>query len=114
MKKYELIVVFSGQLGESQVKEKVEKLRTMLEKNGAKEIVLDTWGKRSIAFEMNQSNHGTYQVFYYETEDGGIVDILNAALRIEEGVVKFQTHRIQEHVRKFRGRVEKEGSQVSA
>ena len=108
MKKYETILIFDPALSDAEVGQEIGKIKTLVSSLGGSEVSLDQWGKREIAYIMKKRKLGNYVVIYYATEEPDLVEKLNNQLRITESVVKFQTHRIQEHVRKFKGRIQTE------
>lgn len=103
MRKYETVMVLNPNLGEAQVKDEAAKIEKLLETNGAKEITNSVWGKKEIAYPMKKNKFGTFVSFNYRAPSEGCVDTLTNVLRISDPVLKFQTHRINEKVRKFRG-----------
>lgn len=113
MRKYETIVIFSAKMNDSEVENESQKFQDFLKKNGATDVAHDTWGKRELAYQLeNGSTHGIYMVYYYEAPtissgdaDANIVESINKSLRINENVLKFQTHKISESQRKFKGRI---------
>ena len=78
-------------------------MQEMLEGKGAVELKVDNQGKKEIAYEVNGHRNGTFVTFTYGTENHDIVDYSTGLLRINEKVIKFQTHRINERMRKFQG-----------
>ena len=103
MRKYETVMVLNPNLGEAQVKDEAAKVQKLLETNGAQEISNSIWGKKEIAYPMKKNKFGTFISFNYRAPSEGCVDTLTNVLRISEPVLKFQTHKINERVRTFRG-----------
>jgi small subunit ribosomal protein S6 len=103
MRKYETVMVLNPNLGEAQVKDEAAKVQKLLETNGAQEISNSIWGKKEIAYPMKKNKFGTFISFNYRAPSEGCVDTLTNVLRISDPVLKFQTHKINERVRKFRG-----------
>ncbi|NBW39469.1 30S ribosomal protein S6 [bacterium] len=114
MRKYETIIIFDSVLTDEQVAAESENFNKFLSENGAKDIVLDGWGKRELAYQMNKKNYGAYTVFYYEADSAELGERINDLLRINESVTKFQTHRISDSTRKFKGRLSGEHLKKSA
>jgi len=105
MNKYETVVVFDPSLGETRVKEEIEKIKKLLEAQGADLSLVDMWGKREIAYQLRKGHsHGTYACFYFSSTTGEVIEKLTLALRLDESVILFQTHRLSDKVRKFQGR----------
>jgi ribosomal protein S6 len=102
-RRYESVVVFNPRLSDSQIKDEVKKVEALLAARDAKVSTVDTWGKKEAAFSFNKQKFGYYVVFNYETANHQAANELQAALRINESVQKFQTHLINSKVRKFKG-----------
>lgn len=103
MRSYETIVVFNPMLGESQVKDEIKKIEGILSANKAKDVVVDNWGKKESAQNVNRKRFGFYAQFKYSSEDYNVVKEVNSLLRINEKVIKFQAHLTNTKKRKFKG-----------
>lgn len=68
MSKYESIIVFSvDKKTDEDVQALVEKFKALIEKNGTLESV-DDWGKRKLAYLINDEAEGYYVLFNFECE----------------------------------------------
>ena len=103
VRRYESVVVFNPRLSDSQVKEEVKKVESVLVANQATMQGVDTWGKKEAAFSFNKQRFGYYVVFNYEAANHEVPNALQSVLRINESVQKFQTHLIKTATRKFKG-----------
>lgn len=109
MRNYEAIIIFDPKLSDEQVGVESGKITKIIKDNGgSSDVVIDNWGKRELPYLMKKCSLGNYVVFYFESEAYDVVEKLQEQLRITESVLKFQTHRIQERIRKFRGRSQQE------
>lgn len=103
VRRYESVVVFNPRLSDSQIKDEVKKVEALLAANKATLQGVDTWGKKEAAFSFNKQKFGYYVVFNYEASNHEVPNALQAVLRINESVQKFQTHLIKTATRKFKG-----------
>lgn len=103
MRKYETIVVFNPSLAEAVVKDETKKIEKTLESFKAQNVKVDNWGRKQIAYSVKKNGFGTYVCFTYECDDHTVSAALGSQLRIADPVIKFQTHRVSDRVRKFRG-----------
>ena len=103
MRKYETIVVFHPHLSDTEVAQQVEGVKKILLEQGALELEVVDWGKREIAYLVQKQKYGYYKLFAFECDNHQFAEVLNSLLRINEKVLKFQTHRLSEHKRKFKG-----------
>ncbi len=89
--KYEAMLIFSLKDGEDQVAAQVEKFKTLIEKNGTVENV-DEWGKRRLAYLINDEAEGYYVVFNFESDVNFPAELERIA-RITDGVLRILTVR---------------------
>lgn len=87
MNKYESIVVFSVEnKTEEDVKALVEKFKALIEKNGTLESV-DEWGKRRLAYLINDEAEGFYVLYNFESEPNFPAELERIA-KITDGVLR--------------------------
>ena len=104
MRKYETVVVFHPNLNKDGLDAEIAKARDLLVAAGAAEMVIKQWGKREIAYLAMKQKYGYYVAFLYQTEaPHGAPAAAAASFRINDQILKFQSHRIAEHTRRFKG-----------
>jgi small subunit ribosomal protein S6 len=86
MSNYETIIIYSVKNGEEAAKELSEKFKAMMEKNGTVDSV-DEWGKRRLAYLINDEEDG-YYVLYNHSCEAGFPAELERVLGITEGVLR--------------------------
>lgn len=86
MSKYETIFVFSLAKGEEAAKELVEKFKALIESNGTLESI-DEWGKRRLAYLINDEAEGYYALYNYEANPELPAE-LDRIARITDGVLR--------------------------
>ena len=84
--KYEAMVVFSVNAGEDNVKGLVEKFKTLIENNGTVEEV-NEWGKRKLAYEIDDQTEGYYVLYTFESKPDFPADF-ERVLKITDGVMR--------------------------
>ena len=102
-RKYESIAIFNPSLSETAIKDEIKKFEKLLEGNSAKNIQVENWGRKQIAYAVDKQSNGIFVCFKFDSENHEVVNQLNAVFRITDNVMKYQSHRINEKVRKFRG-----------
>lgn len=102
-RKYETVVVFDDALGEARIKSDMKKVQGIFESNGAAGITVEQWGRQEIPHLVGRYTPGNYVCYTFEGGESNLIDTVEGLLRITEGVVRFQTHRIRERHRKFKG-----------
>ena len=83
---YEAVVIFSMKQGEESIKESVEKFAALIRDNGTLEST-DEWGKRALAYEINDEPEG-YYVLYTFNSAPSFPHELERRLRIADGVLR--------------------------
>ncbi len=86
MSKYETIMVFSLANGEEAAKELMEKFKALIESNGTLESV-DEWGKRKLAYLINDEAEGYYVLYNYDAEASFPAE-LDRIAKITDGVLR--------------------------
>ena len=65
--KYEAMVVFSLSKGEDAVQDLIEKFKAQIEENATLESVDESWGKRKLAYPINDELDGYYVIYTFES-----------------------------------------------
>lgn len=86
MSKYETILVFSLTKGEEAAKELSEKFKALIESEGNLESV-DEWGKRRLAYLINDEAEGYYVLYNYEAKPEFPAE-LDRIAKITDGVLR--------------------------
>ena len=84
--KYEPILVVDPSLGEEGVAAVVEKFTSLIAANGTVESVED-WGKRVLAYEINDCKEGCYTLINFEASADFPAE-LDRVYNITEGVLR--------------------------
>ena len=92
MGKYETVFIVNTELGEEKVQELVAKFKGMIEKNAVVENV-DEWGKRRLAYPIEDVNDGYYVVMQYVADRDFPLE-LERVFNITEGILRSMTIRI--------------------
>ena len=84
--KYELAMIFSVANGEEATTALVEKFKALIEANGTIENV-DEWGKRRLAYPINDETEGYYVITTFES-DAAFPAELERVAKITDGVLR--------------------------
>ena len=87
--KYETIFVLDSTKTEDEITALVEKFKSLIEANGEIESV-DEWGKRRLAYPINDMNDGYYVLVNFEAEPSFVAE-LERIFNITEGVMRSMT-----------------------
>ncbi|MCI8497283.1 MAG: 30S ribosomal protein S6 [Clostridiales bacterium] len=84
--KYESVLVISTTLGEEGIATMVEKFKNLIEKHATIENV-DEWGKRRLAYLINDEAEGYYVLYSFESEPEFPAE-LDRIYKITDGVLR--------------------------
>ncbi len=83
---YETIFIIDAGLEEEAVKALQDKFTSLIEKNGTIESI-DEWGKRRLAYEINDKTEGFYVLVNFKA-DGEFPKELDRQYRITDGILR--------------------------
>ncbi len=88
---YETILIFDSTLDESQVEEKLERLKRALT-NGEEPaaIAVTHWGKRKLAYPIQKKEQGIYVILHHDSEPHRLAEFERIA-RLDEQVLRQLT-----------------------
>ena len=82
---YEAMVVLSTKQGEDAIKALIEKFTAVIQENATLESV-DEWGKRVLAYEINDETEGYYVLFNFNSVPSFPME-LERRLNITDGIL---------------------------
>lgn len=85
--RYENLVIFKSEIGETGINKEVEKFVGIIEKGG-KSINVDRWGLRQLAYPIRKKESGYYVLFEFEA-DGKVLSELGHTLKLDEDVLRY-------------------------
>jgi small subunit ribosomal protein S6 len=85
---YEAMVVYSLKNGEDAAKALVEKFKNLIEKNGTLTEEVNEWGKRKLAYPINDEPDGYYALYTFTSAPDFPAE-LERVLNITDGVLRF-------------------------
>jgi len=83
---YETIFIIDASLEEDSIKALTEKFTALISKNGTLESV-DEWGKRRLAYEIDDKTEGYYVLANFKA-DGDFPKELDRKFRITDGILR--------------------------
>ncbi|MFJ8237507.1 30S ribosomal protein S6 [Ureibacillus sp. NPDC094379] len=87
MKKYELMYIVRPNIEEDAKKALVERFNEILTSNGAEIIEAKEWGKRRLAYEINDFREGFYQIVKVNADTNAIDEYTRLA-NISEDIIR--------------------------
>ena len=92
--KYEVLYIIDPAKGEEGIAALVEKFKAMVEAEGTLSNI-DEWGKRRLAYPINDLNEGYYVLMNIETKPAFPAE-LERVMKITEGVLRCMTTAVEE------------------
>ena len=92
--KYEVLYILETSLGEEGIAALVEKFKAMVEAEGTL-LNIDEWGKRRLAYLVNDKAEGYYVLMNMETKPEFPAE-LERVMKITEGVMRCLTTAVEE------------------
>ena len=88
MRKYESIVIINPKLEEKENKDLLEKYKKMIEEFSNREVTVEDFGEKKLAYEIQKNNTGRYALFNFFAEPENIYE-LERNYRIDDNIMKF-------------------------
>ena len=86
---YETMFIIDNRLDEAATKAIVEKFTALISENGTIES-LNEWGKKRLAYPINDQNDGYYVLIDFSSSPD-FISVLDRVFKITEGVVRSMT-----------------------
>ena len=87
MKKYEIMYIIRPNIEDEAKKALVERFNTVLSDNGADSVEVKDWGKRRLAYEINDFRDGYYQIVT-ATSPAAAVEEFSRLAKISEDIIR--------------------------
>ncbi|MCO1601444.1 MULTISPECIES: 30S ribosomal protein S6 [Desulfosporosinus] len=92
MKAYELLYIIRPDLDEEATTALVDRLGGLVASNGGANLTVEKWGKRRLAYEINDYKEGQYILMNFEGE-GRTSQEIERVMKISDDVIRFLTVR---------------------
>ena len=96
MNHYEAVFILTPVLSDVQMKEAVEKFKSLLGQEGAEIVNVENWGLRKLAYPIQKKSTGFYNLIEFNAESP-IVDKLEIQFRRDERVIRFLTLKMEKY-----------------
>ncbi len=96
-RKYETVVVTRHDAGHEAQRKLHQRITELMEKEGARPVRFEFWGKRRLAYPIAKATKGLYMYHVYLAE-GEFVRKLNRALQLSQVVLRHLTVRLSDGV----------------
>ncbi len=97
---YETVFILTPVLSDVQMKEAVEKFRTVITENGGEIVNEENWGLRKLAYPIQKKSTGFYTLFDFKVEPD-VIAKLELAFRRDERVIRFLTFKMDKYAEAY-------------
>jgi small subunit ribosomal protein S6 len=87
MRKYEIMYIIRPNIEDEAKKALVERFNTILKDNGAEAVEAKDWGKRRLAYEINDFRDGYYQILNVTSSPAAVQEFGRLA-KISEDIIR--------------------------
>ena len=92
---YETVFITHPDLEEADLKKSLKKFKDIIKKGKGKLVHEYLWGRRRLAYQIANQNHGVYHIWYLQAT-GAILDELQTQFRYSDEVLRFQTVKVDD------------------
>lgn len=100
MNNYETVFILTPVLSDAQVKEAVDKVKTLLANEKAEIVNEEDWGLRKLAYPIEKKTTGFYQLIEFKANPETIAT-LETQFRRDERVIRFLTFRQDKYAAEY-------------
>lgn len=93
---YETVFISTPVLSENQMKEAVQKFKSVITDNSGVIIHEENWGLKKLAYPIQKKSTGFYYLVEF-TGSGEIIDKLEIQYRRDERIIRFLTFRMDKY-----------------
>ena len=84
---YEILLMLDPELPDDRQEEIVTRVREGIEGSGGSWIAHDVWGRRKLAYEIDQKAEGVYHLLTFDAEPEALAEV-SRVLKITDGVMR--------------------------
>ena len=100
LNQYEAVFILTPVLSDLQVKEAVEKFKSVITDDGAEFVHEENWGLRKLTYPIDKKSTGFYQLFQFNAEPT-LIARLQTQFRRDEKVLRFLTFKLDKFAAEY-------------
>jgi len=93
---YEAVFIMTPVLSDQQMKEAVDKFKTVLTNGGAEIVHEENWGLKKLAYPVSHKSTGFYQLLQFKS-DPALIKKFDIELKRDERVLRWLTVSLDKH-----------------
>ncbi|NLY74302.1 MAG: 30S ribosomal protein S6 [Firmicutes bacterium] len=87
MRDYEVMYILDAELDEENIDAAVARFEDVVKNDGGEIVKTERWGKRKLAYEINDKNEGYYVLMYFKSPSGAAQE-LERILKLNDDVLR--------------------------
>ena len=95
MHEYEMMYILRPELDEAAIAAAIAKVSGLVTTNGGEIVKAEPWGRRRLAYPIQQCRDGQYVLMQYKLEPKSVLEV-ERTLRINEEVIRHLVIRLDE------------------
>ncbi|ADU96272.1 30S ribosomal protein S6 [Thermovibrio ammonificans] len=112
---YEMVYILRPTMSDEETNAAIEKVNSYVERYGGEVLKVDKWGKRQLAYPINDYDKGFYVLEYIRTDKRDFVRNMENFFRINEDVIRFLLFRLKpSEVKELKEKLGKKEEAVAA
>jgi len=92
---YEMVYILRPTMSDEEIEKGIEKVNSYVQRYNGEVLLIDKWGRRELAYPINDYDKGYYVLEYIRTNDRDFVRNMENFFRINEDVLRFLTFRLK-------------------
>lgn len=110
---YETVFILTPVLSEAQIKDAVDKFKSVLTDNGAEILGDEAWGLKKLAYPIQHKTTGYYQLFEFKATPE-LIATLETEYKRDERILRFLTTKLDKHAAEYAAKRRKGGAKPKA
>ncbi|WP_456455462.1 30S ribosomal protein S6 [Thermovibrio sp.] len=112
---YEMVYILRPTMSDEEIEAAIEKVNSYVKRFNGEVLKVDKWGKRQLAYPINDYDKGYYVLEYLKTNDSKFVRNMEGFFRINEDVIRFLLFRLKpSEVKELKGKLEHKEEEKAA
>jgi len=96
MNQYETVFIATPVLSEPQIKETVDKFRSIIQANEGEVVHEEDWGLKKLAYPIQKKSTGFYHLFEFKA-DSAFIGKLETEYRRDERIIRFLSFKMDKN-----------------
>jgi len=92
---YEMVYILRPTMSDEEIEKGIEKVNSYVQRYNGEVLLIDRWGRRELAYPINDYDKGYYVLEYVKTNERDFVKNMENFFRINEDVLRFLTFRLK-------------------